>query len=115
MFNTPTRVQRSVVYMVRSSRTGTSNFLDEIRKAVWSINANLPLSNVRTMSDIYGDSIARTSFTLVMLALAGAMALLLGLIGIYGAISYGFSQRTREVGIRIALGAKGSQVRGMFV
>jgi ABC-type antimicrobial peptide transport system permease subunit len=58
---------------------------------------------------------ARTSFTLVMLAIAGAMALLLGVAGIYGVISYSVSQRTREIGIRIALGARNEEVTRMFV
>ena len=67
------------------------------------------------MQDIYGQSMARTSFTLVMLAIAGTMALALGILGIYGVISYAVSQRTREIGIRMALGAKKSELVWMFV
>src|SRR5207244_6571604 len=59
--------------------------------------------------------LARTSFTLVLLAIAGGMALLLGVIGLYGVISYSVSQRTREIGIRLALGAPRQGVTGMFV
>ena len=69
----------------------------------------------RTLQEIYETSLARTSFTLVMLAIAGAMALLLGIAGIYGVISCAVSQRTREIGIRIALGAQNGEVTRMFV
>jgi len=64
---------------------------------------------------VYDRSMARTSFTLVMLAIAGGMALLLGVVGIYGVISYSVSQRTREIGIRLALGSPMGEVTGMFV
>ena len=101
--------------MIRSNRTGSSGFVADIGKAVWSVNPNLPLATVRTMREIYDKSLGRTSFALVMLGIAGAMALLLGVAGIYGVISYSVLQRTREIGIRKALGAQNNEVTGMFV
>jgi len=86
-----------------------------MQQAVWSVNSNLPVADISTMQDIYADSMARTSFTLVMLAIAGAMALLLGVIGIYGVISYAVTQRTREIGIRLAMGAQRGELQWMFV
>jgi predicted permease len=109
------RAQRSVWYVVRSSRIGTQGFIQEIQRAVWSVNPNLPLAQLRTMGEIYSKSLERTSFTLVMLAIAGAMALLIGLVGIYGVVSYSVSQRRREIGIRLVLGAPAGGVMRMFI
>jgi predicted permease len=106
---------RTVYFAIRTARAGDQTFINEMQQAVWSVNSNLPVASISTMQDIYGQSMARTSFTLVMLAIAGTMALALGILGIYGVISYAVSQRTREIGIRMALGAKKSELVWMFV
>ncbi|HMD20139.1 MAG TPA: ABC transporter permease [Alloacidobacterium sp.] len=108
-------VSRTLVFAIRSPRAGSESLMKEVRQAVWSVDANLPLADVRTLGYFYTKSMARTSFTLVMLAIAGGMALLLGTVGLYGVIAYSVTQRTREIGIRIALGAQRNNITGMFV
>ncbi len=110
-----TAVRRALDFVVRSDRAGSSAFMSQVQQAVWSVNPDLPLADATTLGTLYTKSMARTSFTLVMLCVAGAMALLLGILGIYGVISYSVAQRTREIGIRMALGAQREALTDLFV
>jgi predicted permease len=106
---------RTMAYAVRSTRVGTPGFVRELEQAVWSVNPNLPLAAVQTLEDIQVSSMTQTSFALVMLSIAATVALLIGMVGIYGTVAYAAAQRTREVGVRMALGAQVGDVRQMFL
>jgi len=107
--------QRSMGFAVFAERGVMPGLLEASRRAVAGVSASLPIAQPRTMQELVDDSLARTSFAMVMLSIAGAVALLLGAIGIYGVISYAVSQRRREIGLRIALGAERGHVSGMVV
>lgn len=92
-----------------------NGWIEEVRRAVWAIDSDQPLYNVVTMEQALSDSISKQRFAMLMLGLFAAMAVILSMVGIYGIMSYSVTQRTHEIGVRVALGAKAHDVLRMIV
>jgi predicted permease len=102
--------------LVVKSRGGEPAALTpRVRQAVRELDANVPLAEVMPMTEVLDRSTARTSFTMLLLVIAAAVALLLGAVGLYGVISYTVTQRTREIGVRMAIGANRWEIARMVL
>lgn len=106
---------RTVTFAIRGDRTNTAGFLEELQQAIWSVDPSVPLARVETLGDLHANAMARTALTLTLISIAGGMACLLGLVGIAGVIAYMLAQRTREIGIRVALGAERAALKRMLI
>jgi len=100
--------------VVRTSRP-VLGLVPSIRRVVQAMDSQVPITDVRPMEDVLAHSVARRAFTMMLLATAAALALILSAVGIYGVISYVVAQRRSEIGIRMALGARTGEVRAMVV
>jgi putative ABC transport system permease protein len=111
---TNSAVKPTVMFAVVRTTGDPTSIASAVREAVNSVDASVPLA-LRTMDDIHSASLAQSRFTVVLLSLAAVIGLALGIVGLYGAISYTVAQRTAEIGVRVALGANPAAVCAMVL
>ena len=105
---------RTMTFIVRS-QIETASMVAPARSVFTDLNSTLPISNIKTMETIIQDSVAPFRFNMFLLGLIATIAIVLTVVGVYGVMNYAVAQRTREIGIRMALGAQPGQVRSLIL